>query len=191
MDAVVTVLQAAAAVATILLCGFVIYAVWRLRGVADTLDDSGKKLLDNLSALSGMAHEREIPLRVSDTLEGIKKTADDVAESARNLSQASAAVRDFFGNEKAKAVPPHLHELLTQGEELAADLRKTSEQLRATIAAPGEAMARLSGGVGPMLADARKKMVLVRTFLDALRTGVTVSWDELHKPDEEGGEGQP
>ncbi len=187
MDGIVTVLQAAAALATILLCGFVIYAVWRLHGVAGALDDSGKKLLDNLAALTAMAREREIPLRAADTLSGLKEAADSISASARSLSEAAASVRAFFGDEKTKSFPPRLHELLRQSEELAADLQKTSAQLRATLAVPGDALALLSGGVGPMLIDAQKKMGLVRTFLDALRTGVTVSWDELHKPDGDGG----
>jgi hypothetical protein len=187
MDGVVKVLQAAAAVATILLCGFVIYAVWRLRSVVETLDDSGKKLLENLAALTAMAREREIPLRAADTLGALKDASEATAQGARSLSEASAAVREFFANEKAKAVPLRIHELLSQAEELAADLRKTSEQLRCMIAAPGDAMARFSDNVAPMIADARKKAGLVQTFLEALLTGVSVSWDEMRKPEGDGG----
>ncbi len=169
--------------ATILLCGFVIYAVWRLRNIADALDDSGKKLLENLAALTAMAREREIPHRAADAMGALKDASEATAQGARNLSEASAAVRDFFGGEKAKAVPPHIHEVLLQAEELAADLRKTSEQLRGMISAPGDAMARFSDNVAPVLAEARRKAGLVQTFLEALLTGVTVSWDEMRKPE--------
>jgi len=182
MDGVVKVLQAAAAVATILLCGFVIYAVWRLRNIASALDESGKKLLENLAALTAMAREREIPHRAADTLSALKDASEATAQGARSVSEAAVAVRNFFADEKAKAVPTRIHELLQQGEELAANLRKTSEQLRAIISAPGDAMARFTDSVAPMLEDARKKAGLVQVFLDALRTGVSVSWDEMRKP---------
>ena len=189
MDGIVKVLQAAAAVAVILLCGFVIYAAWRLRNIADALDESGKKLLENLAALSAMAREREIPHRAADTLSALKDASEAAAQGARNLSEASAAVRDFFGSDKTKAVPPHIHEVLSQAEELAADLRKTSEQLRGMISAQGDAMARFSDNVAPVLADARRKAGLVQGFLEALLTGVTVSWDEMRKPDGGGKDG--
>ena len=188
MDGVVKVLQAAAAVATILLCGFVIFAVWKLRNVVVTLDDSGKKLLDNLAALTAMARESEIPNRAADALSSIKDTSEAAAQGARSLTEASILVREFLTDEKTKAVPLRIHELLHQGEDLAADLQKTSIQLRATLAVPGEVIAMLSGGVVPMLEDARKKAKLVQPFLEALRTGVSASWDEMRKP-AQGGDG--
>lgn len=183
MDGPVTVLQAAAAVATVLLCGFVMYAAWKLRNLATSLDESGRKMLDNLAALTEMAREREVPRQAADAAAALKEASEAVAQGAYSLSEAAAAVRDFFGSEKAKSVPPHIHELLLQAEELSADLRLTSERIRAAVSAPGDAVARLSDSVAPVLADARKKVGLVQAFLDALLTGVSVSWEEVHKPE--------
>jgi len=195
MSTVLTVLQATAALATIVLCVFVIYAAVRLQKLARTLDDSGKEFIENIAALSRMAREREIPLKVAGTAEDLSRAAQQVAIWAETWADKGSRVMirmdDWLADENTTSLPAEARELFARGRELVEDLSETSKALKRVVAAPVETVSRVSDTVLPLVEDARQKVEQMRWFLDAIKTGFSVGWEELRKPDENGAQGQP
>lgn len=195
MSTVLTVLQATAALATIVLCVFVIYAAVRLQKLARTLDDSGKEFIENIAALSRMVREREIPLKVAGTAEDLSRAAQQVAIWAETWADKGSRVMtrmdDWLADENTTSLPAEARELFARGRELVEDLSETSKALKRVVAAPVETVSRVSDTVLPLVEDARQKVEQMRWFLDAIRTGFSVGWEELRKPDDDGAQGQP
>jgi len=194
MSTVLTVLQATAALATIVLCVFVIYAAVRLQKLARTLDDSGKELIENIAALSRMAREREIPLKVAGTAEDLSRASRQVAAWAETWAEKGSRVMsrmdDWMADENTASVPGEARELLVRGKELVDNLNETCAALRSVVSGPVETAARVSDTVLPLVEDARRKVEQMRWFLDAIGTGFSVGWEELRKPDEPSANGE-
>ncbi len=195
MTTVLPVLQAIAALATVVLCVFVILAAVRMQKLAKALDDSGKEFIENIAALSRMAREREIPLKAAGTLEDLARAAQHVATWAETWADKGSSVMsrmdDWLADENTTAVPAEARELLVRGKELVEDLSGTSKALKRVVSAPVETVSRVSDTVLPLVEDARQKVEQMRWFLDAIKTGFSVGWEELRKPDEDGAQGQP
>jgi len=195
MSIVLTILQATAALATIVLCVFVIYAAARLQKLARALDDSGKEFIENIAALSRMAREREIPLKAAGTMEDLSRAARQVATWAETWADKGSRVLtrmdDWLADENTVSLPAETRELVARGRELVEDLSETSQALKRVVSAPVETVSRVSDTVLPLVEDARQKVEQMRWFLDAIGTGFSVGWEELHKPDENGAQGQP
>jgi uncharacterized protein YoxC len=187
MNTVLTVLQATAALATIVLCVFVIYAAIKLQRLARTLDDSGKEFIENIAVLSRMAREREIPLKVAGTAEDLSSAAQQVATWAETWAEKGSSVLsrmdDWLADENTTSMPGEARELLVHGRELVDNLNETCEALRRVVSGPVETAARVSDTVLPLVEDARQKVEQMRWFLDAIGTGFSVGWEELRKPD--------
>jgi hypothetical protein len=188
MSTVLTVLQATAALATIVLCVFVIYAAVRLQKLARTLDDSGKEFIENIAALSKMAREREVPLKVADTAEDLSRAAQQVAVWAATWAEKGSIVLsrmdECLADENTVSLPAEARELVARGKEMVEDLSETSKALKRVVSAPVETVSRVSDTVLPLVEDARQKVEQMRWFLDAIGTGFSVGWEELRKPDE-------
>ncbi|MCD6281984.1 hypothetical protein J7J84_00040 [bacterium] len=188
MSTVLTVLQATAALATVVLCVFVIFAAVRLQKLARALDDSGKEFIENIAALSRMAREREIPLKAAGSIEDLARAGQNVATWAETWADKGSSVMsrmdDWLADENTASLPAEARELLAQGKELVENLNETCESLRSVVSAPVETVSRVSDTVLPLVEDARQKVEQMRWFLDAIKTGFSVGWEELHKPDE-------
>lgn len=188
MTTVLPVLQAIAALATVVLCVFVIYAAVRLQKLARALDDSGKEFIENIAALSRMAREREIPLKAASTMEDLSRAAHQVATWAETWADKGSSVMsrmdDWLADENTASLPAEARELLAGGKELLESLNETCEALRRVVSAPVETVSRVSDTVLPLVEDARQKVEQMRWFLDAIKTGFSVGWEELRKPDE-------
>lgn len=188
MSTALTVLQAVAALATIALCVFVIYAVVRLQKLARALDDSGREFIENIAALSRMAREREVPLMIAGTAEDLSRAAQQVAAWAETWANKGSSVLsrmdECLGDENTVSLPAEARELVARGKELVEDLTETSKALKRVVSAPVETVSRVSDTVLPLVEDARQKVEQMRWFLDAIGTGFSVGWEELRKPDE-------
>ncbi len=187
MDNVLAILQAVAALATIVLCVFVIYAAARLQKLARALDESGKEFIENIAALSGMAREREVPLKAAGAIEDLARAGQNVATWAETWADKGSSVMsrmdDWLADENTGSLPAEARELLAQGKELVENLNETCESLRRVVSAPVETVSRVSDTVLPLVEDARQKVQQMRWFLDAIKTGFSVGWEELRKPE--------
>jgi len=174
---------------------FVILAAVRLQKLARALDDSGKEFIENIAALSGMAREREIPLKAASTLEDLSRAAQNVAAWAETWAEKGSSVLsrmdDWLADENTASLPAEARDLLARGKELVDSLNETCNALRRVVSAPAETVSRVSDTVLPLVEDARQKVEQMRWFLDAVKTGFSVGWEELRRPDESGESGSP
>ena len=188
MSTALTILQATAALATIALCVFVIYAAIKLQKLARALDDSGIEFIENIAALSRMAREREVPLKVAGTAEDLSRAAQQVAVWADTWAEKGSIVLsrmdECLADENTVSLPAEARELVVRGKEMVEDLTEASKALKRVVSAPVETVSRVSDTVLPLVEDARQKVEQMRWFLDAIGTGFSVGWEELRKPDE-------
>ncbi len=120
----------------------------------------------------------------------LRRTADVLEKAYQKVGEAAAKVLDtvsrierIVADEKTATLPVEAAQFLSRGKELMVSLNETSELLRNVINGPAETMMRMSGTVMPVIEDARKKVNLVRAFLEAVRTGIGAGWSELRPTD--------
>jgi len=182
MSAFVGVLQALAALATIVLCVFVVMAVIRLRQLAERVDDHGRAVLENLAALSGLAREQALPYRAAQTLEELQGAFRKVGQAADRVAETVARLEGILASEEAGTVPAATAQFLARGNELLSRLNETAEVLQRVIDHPATAVMRLSDTVVPVVEDARRKVGLARTFVEAVKCGLQAGWQDLLSP---------